>query len=345
MKGDGNQQDYGMRIYDPRLGKFLSVDPFAHSYPFYSPYQFAGNDVIRAIDLDGAEPLSRTEDWGHKTSFLSGLTTYDIYDKAKNQVFSASGVIDPWTGKTWIVAEDGQGQNQHFYLVNDNKSTDRLMYYVQNGRTILYGGHFERFETRNETDAKQGNQIANGFSYMALGIVAAPAALEGLALLPSLGTTSATTKGVNILTDYGSQVAGNYIGGKRGEDAWISNINVTSLGLSALNPVGGLKSLAFNSVAGSAFSTTLGEGYNGLGGGKTLQTVSKESFVSFVAGSLTLGTGARTNQLSGRLSHANNLLGSNSTLSKTLQSTIKKTETVGATIGVVSGTAANAINQ
>jgi RHS repeat-associated protein len=49
-------QDYGLRIYDPRLGRFLSVDPLTRSYPYYTPYQFAGNTPIANIDLDGAEP-------------------------------------------------------------------------------------------------------------------------------------------------------------------------------------------------------------------------------------------------------------------------------------------------
>ena len=58
VKGTGNQQDYGMRIYDPRLGKFLSTDPLTRAYPWYTPYQFAGNSPIENIDLDGLEPLS-----------------------------------------------------------------------------------------------------------------------------------------------------------------------------------------------------------------------------------------------------------------------------------------------
>ena len=54
VKGVGNQQDYGMRIYDPRVGRFLSVDPKFRDYPYGIPhFQFAGNTPIKFIDLDG----------------------------------------------------------------------------------------------------------------------------------------------------------------------------------------------------------------------------------------------------------------------------------------------------
>ena len=55
VKGEGNQQDYGMRIYDPRISKFLSLDPISSSYPSLTPFQFASNSPISGIDLDGLE--------------------------------------------------------------------------------------------------------------------------------------------------------------------------------------------------------------------------------------------------------------------------------------------------
>lgn len=49
----GGAQLYGFRI---KYGEgFLSVDPLFQSYPFYTPFQFAGNKPIAAIDLDGLE--------------------------------------------------------------------------------------------------------------------------------------------------------------------------------------------------------------------------------------------------------------------------------------------------
>ncbi|OYT10922.1 MAG: hypothetical protein B6I18_06440, partial [Bacteroidetes bacterium 4572_112] len=55
MGGGGSTYDYGFRIYNPQIAKFLSVDPLTASYPWYTPYQFAGNKPIWAIDIDGLE--------------------------------------------------------------------------------------------------------------------------------------------------------------------------------------------------------------------------------------------------------------------------------------------------
>ncbi|HNW97514.1 MAG TPA: peptidoglycan DD-metalloendopeptidase family protein [Bacteroidales bacterium] len=56
----GSFQDYGMRMYDTRACRFISPDPIIikdRKYPELSPFQFAGNRPICAIDLDGLEPV------------------------------------------------------------------------------------------------------------------------------------------------------------------------------------------------------------------------------------------------------------------------------------------------
>ena len=55
MGGGGSTYDYGFRIYNPSLGKFLSVDPLSPRYPWLTPYQFASNNPIWFIDVDGLE--------------------------------------------------------------------------------------------------------------------------------------------------------------------------------------------------------------------------------------------------------------------------------------------------
>jgi RHS repeat-associated protein len=55
VKGEGNQIDFGFRVYDPRIGKFLSIDPLSQKYPQYSPYHFSSNQPIHARELEGLE--------------------------------------------------------------------------------------------------------------------------------------------------------------------------------------------------------------------------------------------------------------------------------------------------
>ena len=61
VKGQANSVNYKARIYDPRLGKFLSVDPITHKFPMLTPYQFASNMPIWGVDLDGLEARIYTD--------------------------------------------------------------------------------------------------------------------------------------------------------------------------------------------------------------------------------------------------------------------------------------------
>lgn len=54
-------QDYGFRIYNSNTGKFLSVDPLTKKFPMLTPYQFASNNPIMNIDLDGLEGIIATQ--------------------------------------------------------------------------------------------------------------------------------------------------------------------------------------------------------------------------------------------------------------------------------------------
>jgi len=54
---EGSSYDFGARIYDPRVGRWLSVDPLESKYPSLSPYSFAGNNPILFVDPNGEDIL------------------------------------------------------------------------------------------------------------------------------------------------------------------------------------------------------------------------------------------------------------------------------------------------
>lgn len=56
--GFGNFQDYGARMYNTRLARFISPDPLIvgqKKYAWLSGYQFASDNPVRFIDIDGKE--------------------------------------------------------------------------------------------------------------------------------------------------------------------------------------------------------------------------------------------------------------------------------------------------
>lgn len=53
IAGTGNSMDFGARMYNPRLARFNSMDPYAGIISFQSPYLFANNSPVTEIDKNG----------------------------------------------------------------------------------------------------------------------------------------------------------------------------------------------------------------------------------------------------------------------------------------------------
>ena len=50
-----NLYDYGARNYDPTIGRFFGVDPISEDYYNISTYQFAHNNPVWKIEIEGLE--------------------------------------------------------------------------------------------------------------------------------------------------------------------------------------------------------------------------------------------------------------------------------------------------
>lgn len=76
VKGDGNAYDFGARIMDPRLGRWLSLDPLQEKYPSFSAYNYTMNNPILFIDPDGK--VVTIKDVASYKAILGTLTAKEI---------------------------------------------------------------------------------------------------------------------------------------------------------------------------------------------------------------------------------------------------------------------------
>ncbi len=106
VKGAGNSYDFGARMQDPRLGRWLSPDPMEAKYPMYSTYSAFNNNPIIYIDPDGKDwEISTTVDNnGNQTVLLtlnaavvnsssnSSLNTGDFVKAMQSQIKSSYSI-------------------------------------------------------------------------------------------------------------------------------------------------------------------------------------------------------------------------------------------------------------
>ena len=79
--GDGNSYDFGARLYNPRLGRWMATDPLQAKYASLSPYNYTANNPICFIDIDGRDigigfQATGTHDDGHEGHAVLYVTNY-----------------------------------------------------------------------------------------------------------------------------------------------------------------------------------------------------------------------------------------------------------------------------
>ncbi len=184
VKGEGNQQDYGMRIYDPRLGRFLSVDPLTKTFPYYSPFHYASNSPIKFKDLDGGEPLDYLQNWvpqslfEMKTGTMVGDGSYmQVWVQSQPQLgmVNVKMVYDKWTKKCWFIHSDDQGN--YYYLKNANGESGMMHIAPGKNKNFVRGGEFVKFETQNAIQRRLTGEFVDA---MGTSVFIAAAAITGL---------------------------------------------------------------------------------------------------------------------------------------------------------------------
>ena len=90
--GEGNAYDFGERIQDPRLVRFLSLDPLSKKFASESNYSYAGNNPIYYIDKDGKYKIAAEDLAGYRKSYP--LLVKYLETQVKADVFKSQKIIN-----------------------------------------------------------------------------------------------------------------------------------------------------------------------------------------------------------------------------------------------------------
>jgi RHS repeat-associated protein len=161
VKDKAVQYDYGFRIYDSRIVKFLSVDPLFKEYPWNSSYAYAEGDMIRCVDVDGGEKKVANQPIGYYNE--ENHTTWKSVKKIKGKesqkgAYAILRIVDEndanfFVRKTRVSTADGGFTHMYHYWTEEPNSTG----YSSEAK-------WEPFLTDGQNALKIGNEVANNFA-------------------------------------------------------------------------------------------------------------------------------------------------------------------------------------
>ena len=135
--GKRNSQEHKFRSYDPRLGRYKSVDPLSKDYPWNSSYAYAENRVIQGFDMEGKEFL----DPKVLNKFISlGEAYLKVADDEKVEVYVYTLKVIRGMHKTATVEGVATSTFNYFVQVYNDAEKVRTGKMTVQEYTVRYGG-------------------------------------------------------------------------------------------------------------------------------------------------------------------------------------------------------------
>ncbi len=115
IKGGGNSYDFGARMLDARLGRWLSIDALASKYPGNSPYQYVASSPIMNKEVDGNDYIVSVD---HKAKTITIKAVYYTEagdEKSYHTALKGTELWNKQSGKFNYIL--GKGKNKVKYEI------------------------------------------------------------------------------------------------------------------------------------------------------------------------------------------------------------------------------------
>ena len=168
IQGEGNTYTSEFRSYDPRLGRYMSMDPYTTAFASHSPYSHALNNPIILVDKDGDFPKPSKflkeefgldlpplaagimdgiiENIGWVSAISTGKLVYDVFtDKGQRQAFfeGIKSLISDPIGTLKAIGKEYMGLVER--LANGTATDEDWYQLGYDGSGIIVGGGAKMF--------------------------------------------------------------------------------------------------------------------------------------------------------------------------------------------------------